>query len=133
MSEQTKIEWWQKFSARMKFPDWGTWLIAPEEDGEGSLVHGETMTVIPINFDKGETPADAAEFFRKVWPKARVSAPTMVATAPEKVGSCDECTRKDECAQTKAEDCPWLIQANKSLSGPEPAAGSGYAGGTGST
>jgi hypothetical protein len=28
-------------------------------------------------------------------------------------GSCDRCIRKDTCAETKAEDCPWLIHAGR--------------------
>ncbi len=28
------------------------------------------------------------------------------------IGSCSDCRHANECAQTKAEDCPWLIQAN---------------------
>jgi hypothetical protein len=30
-----------------------------------------------------------------------------------KEGSCDRCIRKDTCAETKAEDCPWLIHAGR--------------------
>lgn len=35
------------------------------------------------------------------------------------VGSCDECNHRDDCAQTKAEDCPWLIHANAAGQGRE--------------
>jgi hypothetical protein len=76
MTENEKIDWWQRMAKRRNWPNWGHWMVAPEDtDGEFSLVHGETGACIPCTADKGKTLREEAAFFRKVFPGAQVAAP----------------------------------------------------------
>ena len=47
------------------------------------------------------------------WRELRRASKPMDSQAEQEGGSCEECPKKDECATTKAEECPWLIHVNK--------------------
>jgi hypothetical protein len=91
MTEQENIAWWQRMGKRLGWPNWGHWLIAPDDDpdaqedepeGAWMLLHGETMTRIPFTVDQGNTLEDEEVFFGKVFPGAQVKAPTAMSHPP---------------------------------------------------
>jgi len=81
-TEQERIEWFERMGKRVGWPNWGHWMIAPDDDqdagdGDWILLHGETMVRIPFVMDDGATLEDEAAFFGKVFPGAEVRAPSI--------------------------------------------------------
>jgi hypothetical protein len=81
-TEQDRIEWFQRMGKSFGWPNWGHWMIAPDDDqdadeGNWILLHGETRSRIPFVMDDGATLEDEAAFFGKVFPGAEVRAPAI--------------------------------------------------------
>ena len=75
--DNSKVEWWQKFLTRIRFPDHGHFMIVPDDEpGAVLLMHGETMQRINMTLDEGESMEDCAELFRHVLPCGKVASPS---------------------------------------------------------